>query len=125
MGNDTLHERPAGDDAHHDRHARDLTREGAKKRGEDIQAREELEEGHHGANVPTNDPHHSTHGAPSEGPDEGEQERQVVDGGEDIQAREELEEGHHGTNVPTKEEGEGDEQGTRAGGRGGGGDGEM
>jgi hypothetical protein len=95
--------------------------------GKDIQAREEQEEWHHGANgnVPTNDPHHSTHGAPSEGHDEGEQERQVVDGGKDIQAREELEEGHHGTNGPTREEGEGDEQGTRAGGRGGRGDGGM
>ena len=95
--------------------------------GKDIQAGEELEEGHHGANgnVPTNDPHHSTHGAPSEGQDEGEQKRQVVDGGKDIQAREELEEGHHGTNVPTGEEGEGDKQGTRARGGGGGGDGEM
>ena len=74
-----------------------------------------------------NDPHHSNHGAPSKGPDEEEQERQVVDSGEDTQAREELGEGHHGDNVPTEEEGDGDEQGTRAeaGGGGGGGDGEM
>ena len=59
--------------------------------------------------------------------DDGEegQERQEGDGGKDIQAREELEEGHHGTNVPTGEEGEGDKQGTRARGGGGGGDGEM
>ena len=72
-----------------------------------------------------NDTRHSTHGAPSEGPDEEEQERRVVNGGEDIQAREEPGEGHNGANGPTKEVGEGDEQGTRAGGGGGGGGGEM
>ena len=60
----TLHGRPARDDAHHDRHARDLTMEDANTRGEDIQAREEQEEGHHGANVP----HHSAQGVPNEGP---------------------------------------------------------
>ena len=49
----------------------------------------------------------------------------MVASGEDIQAWEELRELHHGANIPTKEEGDGDKQGTRAGGVGGGGDGEM
>ena len=34
-GSDTHHGRRARDDAHHDRHAGDLTRKGARKRGED------------------------------------------------------------------------------------------
>ena len=68
-----------------------------------------------------NDTHHSTNGAPSEGHNEEEQERQAVDDGEDIQARE----GHYGANDSTKEKGEGDEQGTRARVGGGGDGGEM
>ena len=109
------------DDSHHG---------GNKEAGKDI-GDDEDETGINGATgiigATHNDPHHSNHGAPSKGPDEEEQERQVVDRGEDTQAREELGEGHHGDNVPTEEEGDGDEQGTRAeaGGGGGGGDGEM
>ena len=75
--------------------------DGAKRKGEDIQAREKLEEGHHGANVP----HHNTHGAPNEGPDKEEQERQEVDGGENKQAREELEERNLETRGKKKAEG--------------------
>ena len=101
--------------------------------GKDIQAREDQKGGHHGAsgNTLTNNPHHSTHGAPSEGHDEGEGQRQVddtgedmvVDGGEDNRAREEPEEGRHGTDGPTREEGGGDEQCTEDGGGEGGGNG--
>ena len=58
------------------------------------------------------------HGAPSKGPDEEEQEGREVDGGKHIQAREEP--GRYGANAPTKKAGEGDKQGTRAGGGGGG-----
>ena len=107
------------DDSHHG---------GNKEAGKDI-GDDEDETGINGATgiigATHNDPHHSNHGAPSKGPDEEEQERQVVDSGEDTQAREELGEGHHKPNVPTKEEGDGDKQGTRAGGGGGGGDGEI
>ena len=99
----------------------DDSQHGANKEAETGIGDNEDETGNDGATH--NDPHHSTHGAPSEGPDEEEQESQVVDSGEDIQAREELREVHHGANVPTNEEGDGDKQGTRAGGGGGGGDG--
>ena len=99
------------DDSHH----------GANKEAVTGIGDDEDETGNNGATH--NNPHHSTNAVPSEGANEEEQEGQVVDSGEDIQAWEELREVHHGANVPTKEEGDGDEQGTRAGGGEGGGNG--
>ena len=99
----------------------DDSQHGANEEAETGIGNNEDETGNDGATH--NDPHHSTNAARSEGLDEEEQESQVVDSGEDIQAREELREVHPVANIPTKEEGDGDEQGTRAGGGGGGGDG--
>ena len=98
----------------------DVSQHGGNKEAETGIGDSENKTGNDGATH--NDPHHSIHGVPSEGPDEEEQESQGVDSGKDIQAREELREGHHGDNVPTKEEGDGDEQDTGAGGGGGGGE---